>query len=89
MSPSFEAFLARLYVDAAARRQFLDDPRAAAAAAGLSESECDALTRIDRDGLELAAESLARKRQHSTARPPDDMRQRLLRWWGTATRRRA
>jgi hypothetical protein len=35
-SPAFEAFLARLYADAAARAAFLADPRATARAAGVS-----------------------------------------------------
>ena len=66
-SPGFEAFLARLYVDEAARRRFLDDPRGVARAAGLDEAEVDALARIDRAGLELAARSFAAKRASLTA----------------------
>jgi hypothetical protein len=70
VSPAFEAFLARLYVDAAARQRFLLDPRreAEAADARLTAEEVDALTRIDRTGLELAAASFAAKRRRA-ARP--------------------
>ncbi len=67
MSPRFEAFLARIYVDADARRRFLDDPVGAARAAGLDELEARALSDIDRVGLELAAESFARKRARQRA----------------------
>jgi hypothetical protein len=63
MSIAFEAFLARLYVDAEVRGRFLADPRAQAAAAGLSAEEIEALVQIDRVGLALAAESFARKRR--------------------------
>ncbi len=62
-SPAFEAFLARLYVDADFRTVFLADPRGAARRAGLSEAECEALAGIDRTGLELAATSFAAKRE--------------------------
>jgi hypothetical protein len=62
VSTAFEAFLARLYVDAAVRERFLADPRGEAARAGLTPSECAALDGIDRSGLELAARSFASKR---------------------------
>lgn len=68
MSPRFEAFLARIYVDAAARQRFLADPLAAARDAGLDAREARALADIDRIGLELAAESFARKRAHGAKR---------------------
>ena len=58
----FEAFLARLYTDEQARRDFLTDPRGTAARAGLEPSEIDSLAAIDRVGLELSAASFARKR---------------------------
>jgi hypothetical protein len=61
-TPAFEAFLARIYVDEHLRAQFLADPRGVAQQAGLSEPECEALVSIDRTGLELAATSLAKKR---------------------------
>jgi hypothetical protein len=63
MSPAFESFLARLYVDVAARTRFLADPRAEAAAAGLADDEIAAAVRIDRVGLELAAAGFAHKRR--------------------------
>jgi hypothetical protein len=62
MSPAFETYLARLYVDPESLRRFLADPRAAAAEAGLDAREVDALTRVDRTGLRLAAQSFASKR---------------------------
>jgi hypothetical protein len=63
MSPAFEAFLAKIYVDADARKRFLDDPRKAAQLAGLNETEFAALAAIDLAGLEFASDSFARKRQ--------------------------
>jgi hypothetical protein len=57
-----EAFLARIYVDAAARERFLVDPRGEARLAGLTDEEASALEKIDRVGLELTAESLQIKR---------------------------
>jgi Aromatic-ring-opening dioxygenase LigAB, LigA subunit len=60
---ALEAFLTRIYVDAAARARFKADPRAEAQAAGLSDEECTALENTDWIGLEMAARSLARKRK--------------------------
>lgn len=57
-----EILLARLYSDPGYRARFLADPRATACAAGLDEAEVRELERIDREGLELAAASYARKR---------------------------
>lgn len=61
--PAFEAFLAKIYVDEAARAAFLADPQAEARRAGLTEAECEALASIDREGLEMAAVSLVKKRR--------------------------
>ncbi len=69
-APAFEAFLARIYVDEAARRRFLTDPRGEARAAGLDDAETAALERIDREGLALAARSFAWKRAHGPAIRP-------------------
>jgi hypothetical protein len=66
MSPGFESFLARLYVDRSARARFLADPRGEAAAAGLAGDEITAAVEIDRVGLELAAKSFAHKRRRQT-----------------------
>jgi uncharacterized protein (UPF0276 family) len=55
-------FLAMLYTDAAGRTRFLDDPEAAARAAGLSEAEVRDALLVDRDALLLAARGFARKR---------------------------
>jgi hypothetical protein len=57
-----EAFLAQIYVDEEARVRFLADPNGEAMKAGLTLQETEALTRIDRVGLELMAKSLERKR---------------------------
>ena len=58
----FEAFLAKLYVDSETRARFLADPRREAMNAGLTADDCSALETIDLVGLELAADSFARKR---------------------------
>jgi hypothetical protein len=63
-----EKFLATLYVDAKARARFLESPREEAARAGLNPEQCEALVHIDRVGLEMAANSFARKRQKRTTR---------------------
>jgi hypothetical protein len=68
MTPAFESFVVRLYVDSNARIRFLADPDAEAKRAGLSTGEVAVLTRIDRTGLELAAASFAQKRQQHARR---------------------
>lgn len=65
---SFEAFLANIYVDESARERFLADPHGEAARAGLHETEIQHLENIDRLGLELASQSLDRKRNKRTKR---------------------
>jgi len=70
MSTVFEAFLARLYVDASARARFLRSPRDEALRAGLTADEASALERIDRPGLELTSRSLAAKRGQAAKRAP-------------------
>jgi hypothetical protein len=62
-SRAFEAFLARIYVDAPARARFKANPRAEAQSAGLSDEECAALENTDWVGLEMAARSFAHKRE--------------------------
>lgn len=59
----FEAFLAKIYVDAKARTQFLSDPLGEAQRAGLSPEETRALQNIDWVGLKLASRSFEKKRQ--------------------------
>ena len=66
--PKLEKFLASLYVDAELRARFLEAPREEAARAGLNEEQCEALTKIDRVGLEMAARSFARKREKKLGR---------------------
>jgi hypothetical protein len=87
-SPRFEAFLARLYTDDGFRRRFLADPRALARHAGLDAPAIEALVRIDRAGLELAARSFAHRR---AARGPGrrGWRRWLARWGADALTRRA
>jgi hypothetical protein len=74
---SFEAFLARLYADAAARARFMADPMREARAAGLNDEECRALIEIDRVGLELAGRSFDAKRRRT--RKTSDLRSWLRR----------
>jgi hypothetical protein len=77
-SPAFEAFLARLYVDADFRAAFLADPAGVAGSApDLAPEEIAAVQAIDRAGLELAAASFAWKRAAAAKRPPG--RRRWLR----------
>lgn len=61
--PRFEAFLARIYVDENARAKFLADPRGEATRAGLTADQVDDVVKIDREGLEMLAASLKRKKQ--------------------------
>jgi hypothetical protein len=59
-----EIFLARIYVDEQARARFLVDPRGEAIKAGLTPEQIEDVVNIDRDGLELFAASLERKKNH-------------------------
>lgn len=59
----FETFLARIYVDRQARAKFLADPRGEAIKAGLTSQQIDDVVKLDREGLELFASSLERKKQ--------------------------
>lgn len=59
----FEEFLARIYVDEDARARFLADPRGEASRAGLTAQQIDDVVKIDREGLEMFAASLKRKKQ--------------------------
>jgi hypothetical protein len=68
VSARIEQFLARLYTDADLRSRFLAQPAQIARAAGLDEPSVAALARIDRVGLELAADSYARKREQHRRR---------------------
>jgi hypothetical protein len=69
-APGVEAFLARLYIDAALRAIFLRDhttmdktaAKAAMADWPLTEIEQNALLQIDRVGLQMVAASYANKR---------------------------
>ena len=59
-----EAFLARLYSDAALRERFLRNEKIAMADLPLTEIEQADLLQIDRVGLQMAAVSYANKRVH-------------------------
>ena len=60
--PRFETFLARIYVDEDACVKFLADPRGEAMKAGLTEQQVEDVVKIDREGLEMFAASLKRKK---------------------------
>jgi hypothetical protein len=79
MTPAFEAFLARVYVDAGFRALFLADPSGEAKRAGLSKTECQALEKIDREGLQQAARSFEAKR--GKQRRAGWIRRLLNRYW--------
>lgn len=60
----FESFLARIYVDEEARVKFLANPRGEAMKAGLTAQQVEDVVKIDREGLEMFAASLKRKKQN-------------------------
>ena len=62
MSPAFEAFLARLYVDAEFRTRFLENRESIASSCGLNDAEIAALRDIQEDNLQLASRSFEKKR---------------------------
>jgi len=64
----FEAFLARIYLDASARAAFKANPQGEALRAGLSKEECAALREMDWVSLEMAARSFANKRRSKPLR---------------------
>nr|WP_314607283.1 hypothetical protein [uncultured Janthinobacterium sp.] len=75
-SPALETYLAKLYTDDALRAAFLLDPQAQALQHGLSPQEAEAMTAIDRIGLQMAAASYRAKRTaHGTRAAP------AQRWW--------
>ena len=78
MSASLETYLARLYLDADARRAFTADPRGTASRAGLDEGDVAALEQLDRVGLELAARALRARRVPRRRR---SWLARLRGWW--------
>ena len=72
MSVALEAFVARLYTDAALRQEFIARPEAVALAAGLDAATAARLAGTDFEGLELAADSFAHKRAaHAGRRRPE------------------
>jgi len=65
---ALEAFLARLYVDAATRIRFERDPEEEMRCAGLNAEERRSLLDVDPVGLKLAAKSFALKRSQTSLR---------------------
>lgn len=65
---ALELFLARLYTDTILRKAFVERPEMVARNAGLDEGMVAALLNMDWEGLELAAQSMGAKRQHSRAK---------------------
>jgi hypothetical protein len=61
---TFEAILARLYVDTEFRERFFRNPLHEGALVGLNEAQAESLAAIDRDDLALASRSFDRKRRH-------------------------
>lgn len=61
---ALEVFLAAIYASPEVRSSFLADPVGEALRAGVAEADATALARVDRVGLDLLAESMARKRRH-------------------------
>lgn len=57
-----EDFLARLYIDDETRQRFLADPEAEALRAGLERPSAEVVRGLDAVGIDMAAESFARKR---------------------------
>jgi hypothetical protein len=55
-------FLACLYTDEAMRTQFYSNPRPVTSLWGLSREQAQSVAGIDRNGLQLAAASFARKK---------------------------
>lgn len=79
---ALQTFLARLYTDEALRRDFLAQPESVARAAGLDEPTARQLLNIDREGLQLAADSYARKRAaHARQHRPASLWARLRARW--------
>jgi hypothetical protein len=84
-SPRFEAFLARLYSEAAFLDRFLAAPESAMSEAGLDAREREAAIAIERVGLQMAARSYAAKR---SARVCGARRGGMLGVWLSNLRRR-
>lgn len=84
-----ETLLARLYVDGMLRRRFNADAATVMREAGLDPQEAAAFANIDRAGLELAAESYARKRSERKGVPSPwrDKARRLARYFASKTSR--
>lgn len=65
---ALELFLARLYTDTIFRKAFVESPEMVARNAGFDEATVATLLNMDWVGLELAAQSVGAKRQHSRAK---------------------
>jgi len=85
MSARLEVFLARLYVEAAAREAYRADPDRETTRAGLDAAERAALAAIDAADLDLAAQGFAAKRSHKRRhRWLERVRRYARRLWGRA-----
>lgn len=67
---TLEGLLARLYTDAAYRREFLQDPEKMLAVTALTADERRACMDMDRQQLLTAARSFEAKRDARRVRPP-------------------
>jgi hypothetical protein len=65
---ALEAFLARLYSDAAAYRAFVADAAGEATRAGLAPADVARVAAVDRAALALAVQSFAKKRDRQQPR---------------------
>lgn len=79
-SVAVEAYLAKLFADPIERKKFLSDPASAAIDAGLSDTDANALRRIDKVGLRMAAASYAHKREQHRL-PKKKLHELLFAWW--------
>jgi hypothetical protein len=59
---AIEILLARLYTDDRFRREFIADPRGTSIREGLTDADAASIASMEVSGIELAAESYARKR---------------------------
>jgi hypothetical protein len=66
-TPLLEAFLARLYTDAAFLERFLSDREEEARRGGLTDDERTSVVELDAETLHVAARSFARKRSSQRA----------------------
>lgn len=71
---SIEHFLAQLYTNEALRARFIQNPESVGREFGFDGDALQQLKNLDRAGLDLAADSFARKRQTKEAPVPERRR---------------